>query len=105
MTVKIVQYKWAGKWGPFKITNKCEECNLVTATIQSMIEKEFKDKKVEFEVKSWLDNWFYCVLRFTWHPPIVLVNGKKFYQFSHKEPIFDRKKLEEDVLKNIRCLV
>ncbi|RMF55107.1 hypothetical protein D6745_03145 [Candidatus Woesearchaeota archaeon] len=102
MTVKITQYKWAGKWGPFRITNKCEECNLATSTIQSMMEKEFKGKDVEFEIKPWLNHWFYCMLRLAWHPPIIIVNGRKFYQFSHKEPLFDRKKLEDHVLRELR---
>ena len=88
--VVITQFKWAGKLGPFRITTSCSECDLTTAVIEETMKNEFKDKNVIFEVKPWLDNFFYCLLRGTWHAPIIMVNGKKFYQFSEKQPLFDR---------------
>jgi hypothetical protein len=99
MPVKIVQYKWAGKLGPFSIKSKCQECDLTTNIIKNMMSKEFKGKGVTFEVKPWLDNFFYCLFRLSWHAPIIIVDGKKFYQYNHKYPLFDRKKLESLVLK------
>ena len=102
MTVKIVQYKWAGKkWG-FKIKTQCSECDLTTVILKTMMKNEFKGKDVSFEVKPWLDSVFYCLFRRTWHPPIIMVDGKKFYQFNEKKPLFDRKKLARLVLDKIK---
>jgi predicted methyltransferase len=99
MAIKIILYKWAGKLGPFKIKTNCEDCNLTKSIIDDMMQKEFKGKNVSFEIKPWLDNFFYCLFRFTWHAPIIMINGKKFHQFSHKNPLFDRKELEKEVLR------
>jgi|TARA_B100002003_G_C14128997_1_gene543065 hypothetical protein len=102
MTVKITQYKWAGKLGPFRIKTKCENCDLTTATLKNMMQKEFKDKDIVFEVKPWLDHVFYCIFRLSWHAPIIIVNGRKFWQFSHKNPIFNKEKLEQIILKKVK---
>ena len=98
MTVKIVQFKWAGKKFFWEIREKCKECDLTTSVIKNMMNKEFKRKDVSFETKPWLDNFFYCISKLSWHPPIIMVNGRKFYQFSHKKPMFDRSKLADYVL-------
>ena len=100
-SITITQFKWAGRFGPIRIQNHCDQCDLTTATLQDMMENEFKEKQVNFEVKPWLDNLFYCLRRGTWHAPIIMVNGKKFYQFSKKEPLFDREKLAEHVVKEL----
>lgn len=97
MAVVITQYKWAGKLGPFKIKTTCSECDLTTSIIKNMMEKEFMGKDAKFEMKPWLDNFFYCILRLAWHAPIIMVDEKKFYQFSEKKPLFDRKKLADYV--------
>lgn len=97
MTVNITQFRWAGKWGPFKVKSECEECEITTQFLKFIMESDFKDKDVSFELKPWLDNWIYCLIRKTWHPPIVMVNGKKFHQFSDKDPIFNKEKLVEHV--------
>ncbi|MDY6971348.1 MAG: hypothetical protein SV775_03355 [Thermodesulfobacteriota bacterium] len=91
--VIIAQFKWAGKLGPFRIKTACGECDLTTSILQNMIENEFKGMNVSLEIKPWLDHFFYCIARGAWHAPIIMVNGKKFYQFSEKEPLFDRDKL------------
>ena len=104
--VSITQYKWAGSWGPIKITSHCEECDLTTHNLRALVEKEFKGKNVTFEIKPWLDNAWYCLVRGAWHPPIIMINGKLFFQFSHKKPLFDKvnliKKVEEIVNKKIK---
>jgi len=101
MTVKITQFKWEGRLGPFKIKTVCAECNLTKAVLENMKSKEFKDKDVQIEYKPWLNNFFYCIFRLTWHAPIIIVNGRKFHQFSEKDPMFDRKKLASYVLKRL----
>jgi len=101
MTVNITQFKYEGAWGPFKIKSICEECNLTTSILKNMMEKEFKDKDVIFETKPWLSNWIYCFLKGCWHAPIIVVDGKKFYQFSEKQPLFNREELKNYVYKKV----
>ncbi len=71
--IKIIQYKWAGKWGPFKIKIPCGECSLTEGIVKDLIEKEFQGVDISFEVLPWLDNWFSVLLRGGWHAPIVFV--------------------------------
>ena len=91
--VVITQFKWAGKFGPIQIKSHCGECDLTTTFLKKLMEEEFKDKNVKLEIKPWLDNIFYCILRGARHAPIVMVNGKKFHQHSKKYPLFDKNKL------------
>ena len=101
--VTITQFKWAGKLGPLRIKTHCDQCDLTTSILQDMMENEFKGKNVECEVKPWLDNLFYCLMRGTWHAPIIMINGKKIYQFSEKEPLFDRDQLAAQVKKALEA--
>lgn len=94
-TITITQFKWAGKLGPIRIKSTCNECDLTSTFLKGMMENEFKAKDVKFEIKPWLDNFFYCLLRGAWHAPIIMVNGRRFYQFNKKEPLFNRQKLVE----------
>lgn len=76
-TVKVLMYKWAGKWGPFKVKIPCGECALTEDVIEDTIEFELHNAKVEFEVKEWLSNWWEPLFKGGgWHAPIVFV-GKK----------------------------
>lgn len=78
--VEVIDYKWVGKWGPFKIKTQCGECDFDTALIKDMMKKEFKGKDISFEVKPWLDNWWRVIWKFAWHAPIIMVNGKVYSQ-------------------------
>lgn len=91
--VVITDFKWAGKLGPIEIKSPCNECDAITNMLTKMVEEDFRGKNVVLEVKPWLNNMFYCLFRGTWHAPIVVVNGKKFFQFSEKNPYFERSKL------------
>ena len=76
--VRVVQYKWAGKWGPFKITIPCGECGASEGIIEYVIRAEFEPHgvSVDFEVLPWLDFWWKPLLKGAWHAPIVMVNGR-----------------------------
>lgn len=102
MTVKIIEYEWAGKKWFFKIKTHCKECDLTSAILKSMMQKEFKGKDVSFEVKPGLNNVFYCLFRGAWHPPIIMVDGRKFHQFSEKNPLLNRKELANYVLQRLK---
>lgn len=74
--VKITLYKWAGKWGPFKVKIPCGECTLTKDVIEDTLEDELADTPVELEVKDWLSVWWEPLLKGGWHAPIVMVDGK-----------------------------
>lgn len=96
--VIITQFKWAGDWGPLHIKSHCNECDLVTSILRGMLEREFKGKNVILEVRPWLNNILFCLRRGAWHPPIIMVDRRIFFQFSHKKPMFDKGKLIQAVV-------
>lgn len=75
--VKILMYKWAGKWGPFKVKIPCGECALTEDVIEDTMAFELGNVPVDFEVKEWLSNWWEPLLKGGgWHAPIVFVGNK-----------------------------
>ena len=78
--IMITQYKWAGKWLWFKIKVPCGECSLTEGVIKDLIEKDFPNQNIKFEVLPWLDNWFSVLLRGGWHAPIIFVNKQLVMQ-------------------------
>lgn len=80
MAVKIIQYKWAGAWGPFRITTPCGECSATEGVIRDVIEREFSGEDISFETREWLSEWWKPLLRGGWHAPITTVNGKVISQ-------------------------
>lgn len=78
--IKIVIYKWAGQFGPFKIRIPCGECSLTTDIVNDTLAKELADIPVTIESHNWLDNWYKPFLHGGWHAPIVLVDNKVISQ-------------------------
>lgn len=76
MKVRIVQYKWAGAWGPFRIKTPCGECSVTEGVIADVIAREFPGEDIEFSSLPWLDHWWKPLFAGGWHAPIVLVNGR-----------------------------
>lgn len=91
--IVITDFKWAGKLGPIEIKSPCNECDVITNMLTKIIEEDFRGKNVVLEVKPWLNNILYCLARGAWHAPIIVVNGKKFFQFNEKKAYFDRGEL------------
>ena len=75
-SIKIVVYKWAGAWGPFKVSIPCGECALTADIIKDTMQNELHDIPVELETRDWLSEWYRPLLKGGWHAPIVLVEGK-----------------------------
>ncbi len=73
--VKITLYRWAGQWGPFKVSIPCGECSLTVDVINDTLETELAGIPVELENKEWLTEWWKPLPRGGWHAPIVLVEG------------------------------
>ncbi len=74
--VKVTLYRWAGSWGPFKVSIPCGECSLTVDVIKDTFETELAGIPVELEIHDWLSNWWKPLFRGGWHAPIVMVEGK-----------------------------
>lgn len=76
MAITITVFRWAGAWGPFKVTIPCGECSLTKDVIADTVENELDGIDVKVEMKDWLSEWWKPLLKGGWHAPIVLVDGK-----------------------------
>ena len=74
--INIQVYRWAGSWGPFKVSIPCGECSLTTDIIQDTINTELSGIDVKLDVHDWLSEWWKPLLKGGWHAPIILVEGK-----------------------------
>ena len=79
-TVNILVYRWAGSWGPFRVSIPCGECALTHDVINDTIENELSGIPVQVTTRDWLDHWWKPLLKGGWHAPIVLVEGRVISQ-------------------------
>jgi len=79
-TVKLVLYRYAGKFLFFRIKNRCQECDITYVILQRLMNEQLGDKPVILEIVPWLDNFWKVIWRGGWHAPILTVNGKVFSQ-------------------------
>ncbi|EJL6391416.1 glutaredoxin [Vibrio vulnificus] len=74
--IKITLYRWAGSWGPFKVSIPCGECTLTKDILTDTFANELNGIPVELEVKDWLSHWWEPLKLGAWHAPILVVEGK-----------------------------
>lgn len=74
--IEIRLYRWAGKWGPFKVNIPCGECTLTKDIIEDVLSDELDGIPVKLVVKDWLSTWWEPLPKGGWHAPIVMVNGQ-----------------------------
>lgn len=74
--VKVILYRWAGSWGPFKVNIPCGECSLTVDVIEDTFANELADIPVELETHDWLSEWWRALRVGGWHAPIVVVGGR-----------------------------
>lgn len=74
--ITITIYRWAGRWGPFKIKIPCGECNLTETIVRDVIDKDLNTIPLRLVTKDWLPNWCIALRYGGWHAPIVMVNHK-----------------------------
>jgi glutaredoxin len=79
-SVNITVYRWAGAWGPFKVSIPCGECALTNDVINDTIDKELNGIKVDLKTLDWLSYWWEPLLKGGWHAPIVMVEGRVISQ-------------------------
>ncbi len=75
-TVNIQLYRWAGAWGPFKVSIPCGECSLTRDVLKDTFKNELDGVPVNFEIRDWLSCWWQPLQKGGWHAPIVMVEGK-----------------------------
>jgi len=78
--IVVTVFRWAGAWGPFKVTIPCGECSLTKDVIMDTFEKELAGIPVELELREWLTEWWRPLFKGGWHAPIVIVNNKVISQ-------------------------
>lgn len=80
--IKITVFRWAGSWGPFKVTIPCGECSLTKDVILDTMAKELQGIPVALDMRDWLSEWWRPLLKGGWHAPIVMVEGRVIGQGS-----------------------
>jgi len=78
--VKVLLYRWGGKWGPFKVKIPCGECALTKDVIEDTLKNELANAVVEVEVKDWLTHVVEAFFKGARHAPCILVNDKVVFQ-------------------------
>jgi len=78
--VIITLYRWAGAWGPFKVTIPCGECSLTRDVIADTMAHELAGISVELQSYDWLSRWWKPLRKGGWHAPIVMVAGRVISQ-------------------------
>lgn len=78
--VNITFYRFAGKFGPFKVKMPCGECTLTHDIIEDVIKAELADIPTQFDTLDWLTVFWRPLLKGGWHAPIVFVEGKLLSQ-------------------------
>lgn len=95
--VTIQIYKVTGKQLFFEVPSKiCEECDLLVNMTKKVVD-EISDDRIGIEVKPWLNNFLYAILKQALHPPVLLINGKVFSQGM----IPDKNKLKQRILEEL----
>ena len=74
--VRVTLYRWAGKWGPFKVRIPCGECALTKDVLVDAFETDLAGIPVELDVRDWLSEWYRPLPKGGWHAPIVFVEDK-----------------------------
>jgi hypothetical protein len=50
--IKVTLFKWAGAWGPFKVSIPCGECSLTKDVIQDTFETELAGVNVALDERE-----------------------------------------------------
>ncbi len=74
--VRVTLYRWAGRWGPFRVNIPCGECALTVDVIEDTFARELSGIPVELDSREWLSEWWRPLPAGGWHAPIVMVEGR-----------------------------
>lgn len=74
--VRVTLFRWAGAWGPFKVSIPCGECALTKDVLADTFATELAGVPVELDEREWLSEWWKPLPKGGWHAPIVMVEGR-----------------------------
>lgn len=74
ITIKV--FRWAGKFGPLKVSIPCGECMLTKNIIEDCLSHELRHIPAKVIYRDWLSEWYKPLLKGGWHAPIILVENK-----------------------------
>lgn len=74
--VAVTLYRWAGRWGPFRVSVPCGECALTADVIADTLGRELDGIPVALDTREWLSEWWRPLAAGGWHAPIVMVAGR-----------------------------
>ena len=74
--VRVTLFRWAGRWGPFRVNIPCGECALTVDVIEDTFARELAGIPVELDSRDWLSEWWRPLPAGGWHAPIVMVEGR-----------------------------
>ena len=77
---QLLLYRWAGKWGPFKVKIPCGECTLTTDIVEDVLANELKTARVKLTVRDWLSHMVKAFFQGAKHAPVLMLNGKVISQ-------------------------
>lgn len=93
--VNITIYKMTGWQLFFYVPEKvCVECDLSVATVKNLV-KEFPRGAINLEIKKWFNNLPLILVKGGWHPPVITINGKIFFQGIVPNKEILRKSIQE----------
>ncbi len=77
--VTITVFRITGRQLFFRVPDRvCEECDLTVQVARSVADRY--PGRVVVEIKPWLDHLPSALRRGGWHPPVVLVEGRRVSQ-------------------------
>ena len=78
--VSVVVYRITEKQLFFHVDASYSKESDITVRRLIEVSANLPDIRVKLSVKPWLDNIFRVLLKGGWHPPVVLVDGKRISQ-------------------------
>ena len=79
--ITVDVYPIAGRQLFFRVPDwVCRECNLAVRAVQQVVEGLGNPKEVRVRIRPWLNYLPMALMCGGWHPPVVVINGKRFSQ-------------------------
>ena len=80
--IQITIYRFTGKLGLFTIPKDwCQECDILIDMVQGVVRELGIQEKTDVKIRPWfLWAWFVFLRYFSWHAPMLIINGKLISQ-------------------------
>ena len=79
--IVITVYPIAGRQLFFRVPKSfCKECHLAIRAVLRAIEELGNPPEVQVRVRPWLNYLPLALFRGGWHPPVIVIDGRRFSQ-------------------------